>query len=1438
MSSPAESRTLASAYESPTFGEDSSFHVEQPVGSMSISPCGRDVVLASKEGLHIIDLDSPYSPPRFLPHHTPWEVADVQWSPFAARDYWVVSTSNQKALVWNLAMKTWENSIEHVLHAHSRAITDINFSAHHPDVLATCSVDSFVHSWDLRIPTKPVISFSDWFAGATQVKWNRQDPHVIASSHDKYLRIWDDRMGAVPLKSIEAHSTKIYGIDWNRVRREAIVTCSLDKTVKLWNFEEDENEPERMIRTPFPVSRARNTPFGFGLLVMPQRGNNDLHLYSRRRTEAHGPGEGLPLVHSFPGHKGHVKEFLWRPRGTVVDGLDHREFQLVSWGADRELRLHRVDPEVLRGVGYEKGKSFDPALNLTRKGAVYKTFRDEPTDQEPGGLSKPNAASVSGARQHFSAGVGMNNVSMPFSRAWTQGIHSDSRVGMQGRSYIRADANPISWMRGVKISGWDIETLGDEITQVGEKFSKVVFESVDVRQRKATISLHGPWAEDGSSIFLKVDIRFPSDYPRNAIPVFRVQKTASMTNELAEKLTSELRTISETYLSQKRGCLEGAVRYLLGECNLEESIALVLGESVDAVKSPTNGVDEESSDEDEEVGAFQEQDLGMSSELLRPVNANVMVPVAKVCGATWTPDGKLLCFFPPKKDQAELLLDSLGFRDISRLSRSDRVFEGFGRLQTSSPGPPQPVSGSGTGALSTTDDGASEYSDESDIASSSSSESSDILSELPTRLQGPSVWRYGRSLGYFRSRSAENSQLSTLGGGGNDMSVKSSEAPHSFISIHDLSDLLPSKRSLASKYRIYGNGAEVCYHNAAVAADAGYHQLAYVWGLLRLILQSESDSKTLSSIDWDLLERRIFGSGHRKSNGTDTGHPLFRELHQSCGRKFSRLHDGAFARRWLVSALSDHFVQVGDVQMVAMLSCIFHEQNLRNTLTTMDFRGDLDSLNHSPFVPSLFFSNAIDSKSHAATPLTSLSKDSPNGLPPTHSPGVFIENWHSNPTTPYSTGTASPKGTRSFSAIPDRRTPNPSISASPDAHVMQRSGSGLGTALASSLSRSFTFGASSTPSPPTNPAKKKRQASPNGSLNIPTTTSGWSATGFISRAVSALPDYLVSNTVTSHTNSEAETDKKPETKSSMKVKVRFKNLASFDSDELSNNPFIDRERDCIYRAYRVAYANLLLLWGLPIQRSEVLGIEGPYLASHLQSDLKSRQPSLPMPTPKRRNDVPESSTSPDSLDVQRHCAKCGTPLQISVFESLPPKPSSSSGTLGKSQLSPICHKCKATQPLSAQVPCVICGEAVDGMLVPCLQCGHVSCFDCHQQWFASGRRSSIDSALGAADDDLGEDELVCPSGCGCRCPEQGIVIILPDEDDTRSKSSAAAGSTRFYRRRHSARLPAGHRTHRDDTMVGQSDDDLEALRGFTSTISGGLGAGLSRNSLGRDQRSY
>jgi hypothetical protein len=79
-------------YTSNTFNRAVQISLMEPVGSMSLSPANRDVVLAARKGLFILDLENPYDQPRFLPHLTTWVPADVQWNPHPARANWVAST--------------------------------------------------------------------------------------------------------------------------------------------------------------------------------------------------------------------------------------------------------------------------------------------------------------------------------------------------------------------------------------------------------------------------------------------------------------------------------------------------------------------------------------------------------------------------------------------------------------------------------------------------------------------------------------------------------------------------------------------------------------------------------------------------------------------------------------------------------------------------------------------------------------------------------------------------------------------------------------------------------------------------------------------------------------------------------------------------------------------------------------------------------------------------------------------------------------------------------------------------------------------------------------------------------------------------------------------------------------------------------------------------
>ena len=1435
MNDDADSTRPGSAFESETFGQDTSFHLDQPVGSMSISPSGRDVVLASKEGLHIIDLDSPYSPPRYLPHRTSWEVADVQWSPFAARDFWVVSTSNQKALVWNLGMSSWQGSVESVLHGHTRAITDINFSAHDPDILATCAVDSFVHCWDLRIPSKPVISFSDWFAGATQVKWNRQDSHVIASSHDKYLRIWDDRMGAYPVRSIQAHETKIYGIDWNRFHSNEIITCSLDKTIKFWDCDNPEDVPERVINAPFPVWRARHTPFGWGMLAMPQRGNSDLHLYDRRTTETNlGVGPTRPVT-EFSGHKGQVKEFLWRSRGSITDGIDHRDFQLVSWGTDRELRLHRVEPDTFRAVGYEKGLSEIRKLNFTRRGAQYTSFRNEPPKSRYGDVFdsqseiSPAFGQTIQMRHRGSTSVGMSKVSMSQSRGWVQGQTVNARIGMHGKIANRQDMHPIAWMKNVKIASWDPDSLAEEITQAGAKFTKVDFEVIDVPHRRVTISLHGPWAPDNEPLYLRATMHFLKKYPRDGSVDIKVQKTSSMTDELFAKLSAELRTIAETYAAKKRGCLEAMLLYLLHEQNMEQIVSWALDEplthsgSLNDLETP----DDLSSDDDDTVANFQgPSDLLRSSEVLK---TNVGVPVAKACGALWSDTGKLVCFFPPKAKQFSIELDQLSRGDTAS-ARTNRLFEGFGRLQTSSPGPK--LAG---GTVTTGDDAASDTSDGSYLSSSSSSSSSDVMASLPRDFLPPQAWR-GGDIGLQRSRSTDRSNRS-INGLGNTKYAASQ--PANIVIIHNFEDLLPFQLVLAKDYRVFGSSHEVCDNNAETARKYGNHDIAQVWALAKLILRHEVPLEVTSGLlkgrDIITVARSAFSILRRQDSGIQLSQNPAAQSRPSEGNGRIRWGGSSFGSKYLVSAIFKHFELLGDVQTLALLSCILAEPKDADSQVALTHQSSKDLSPRCPafcmnYYPSLEVAqsliNAIPTTSFptAGSKMMTASAAISEYSYPSNSTGVGRSN--ESPVT-HSTGTTPPsqqhqsharhRSSRPSAADyqeahePHSSKPAPvSVSTSPEETRL----SGRSTAaLAISLSRGSltTFAQSFSNSPPIATALKR--PSPSGSLG----TSGWStpyglgsSRGARSDQSNSLPkadeslrtshsrrtigngrsnaklniDSGNANKVNLDVNSNAR-------KRRLKIHSALHNQDNFDIDGYVSLPLLDPNLEWKFKAYRVGYAHLLGAWKLYSQMAEILKFDGlvSYFdplkaASKLPTERSSS--AIGWNNIKRREtitSISKTATVNKTLELRRCCRECGEALQPIEKNGIP---------IGWHCTSPICLTTKSRS--FSRSSCSICERIITGLMIPCLQCGHMTCFACTEGWFG---RSFKDGPIARHDSD-GQDEddpwneSTCPSGCGCHCLNHQRILVPYPKDATTEPDEQSADLISSSASARSERLMSAH----------------------------------------------
>lgn len=1353
---------------------------------------------ASPDGLAIIDLDDPYNPPRRLRSHgLPWLVVDVQWSPFSARDYWVVSTANHRALVWNLNLRddSPSGAIEHSLRGHNRAITDVNFSAHHPDFLATCSVDGYVHCWDLRRPRQPVVTFCDWFSGATQVKYNRQDPHILASSHDRWLHIWDERRPSEPLRSIYAHNSKIYGIDWNRVQRNAVVTCSLDKSIKYWDYSRHDDVPERVIRTDFPIWRARHTPFGNGLLAMPQTEPGDLYLYHNKRpAEAPLDGRAEPAA-VFPGHGNHkVKEFLWRSRGGVSDeGRDEREFQLVSWGADNQLRLQSIDASTFRSVGYVKGAPVQEKLNITRKGAAYKTFRsvggEGHRDRRDATMSDLKPSTTTSKNYQSALTMGMRTMPINRHRIGASWRGTSMTAKSSNTRDLKGSLAQIGWMKGVtmtkrKPSGEDSqgnqqgakdpsslfghgylndewgepETIQEEVLRISQQLPKVKWESINMETLTLEASLNGPWGVGGASIFFKVKVDIPSNYPKSRAPKFTIEKTSLMPPATHKRVESDISKLVQRFLEKKPNCLDVAFSYLLGDIDLESSTSFF--KNVKDLEDGLDGLADESSSEDEDNDIPAGGSASMSQELtssvvaensLAPTTRMPMPPPPRVCGARFSHDGRLVCFFPTKEEKMKLLFAPL---DPAAAVARDRpkdepVFPGFGRLIQESPLRHR---------YAQEDTSATEDQSESDDLASSSTSSSDSES---TSMHKSGLWYHpGRSL---RKTWSESRSIRSSGGGtgvgtgtGTGASRKRLSRPKSIISVHDLRGDLPSKKEFAQEYLIFGDGAKVCSHNAKVAEKYGRHDLVDIWKYAALLLRKgipldlihqETSHESVLVIARDVMTRlhEMEDEDSEYSTSPDSGSGLV-------GRVKWGSHPLALA---FVKDLFAYFEQQADVQMLAMLSCIFSEASTQDSVAYIDshitqpetplplkapsfsldyFPADAGSFHVLPHGPHGHghghgrsqTSSAIHTPKTIHTPVRySGSQISDDGL------------WAGDPgSNSYSCGETPPtKGARDYLGDVDQTQ---SLSSSPNTRPFKRMNSALASSIAANFSRPFANSTSSSP-----PSQVRKRPSPAEAILGNLAPAG---IGGITWGGSTLLGDSGGTARTSMSDDDFREELLPLVP--IQVAIAVEDQAMFDDDGWLVVPLLDPTESAMHACYRYAYAEMLHMWELPLARLEVMkfnflkggnatlhnssssNLDGGSHASFITAvEVTAASPSTHVHPPSpimlgKKEQLHALIASGRGLDVTGVCRIHETQLEpLEYTSSTEPHVGGAVGT---------CDRCRRQQK---QLRCVYCLEPVDALYPPCLSCGCASHETCLAEWHAAG-------------------EVMCPAGDECNCVEE------------------------------------------------------------------------------------
>lgn len=900
--------SISSPYESPTFSTSLSLRVNGGFNAVSINPSGRDVVLASRSGLFVIDLDDPFSPPRWLHHDTPWQVADVQWYPHPAKPYWVVSTSNQKAIIWNLTRPAL-NAIEYALHGHSRAITDINFNPQNPDILATCSIDTYVHTWDMRSPSKPFYSTSSWNSSASQVKWNFKDPNILASSHGNDVFIWDIRHGSTPLFKFEGHESGVNSIDFNKFNRNEIMSSSNDGTVKFWDLSND-GSCLKTISADFPIWRGRYLPFGNGFCIMPTvGGSNSVFLMSLNEDNTnddsdtsnincntlsttptlnnnftinnlnnHKKIEKLQPVHTFKGHSDRVIDFLWRSRNSHDSIVDDREFQLVTWSKDSDLRLWPIMDEI-----YEK-VNFDRNQVLKEKLPNYEYISFNRCENDSNRSSEEITNGYINAKEYFVTTSGLTKLD---------------------------DIDHLNWLSGVKMNRQDtpndlfedikLQNLGEEVSSIGHNFPNIVFEKISVSTGELVLTLKGPWSKSDTepNIFLRIGIKVPPHYPNKGNPPkFEIEENNNLLPEFKKTIISKLIEISEAYVNINQYCLEACLRYLLGEeVNLDNI------ENID--NEPLFNFDMNTHLDLESFGSLSDIDrnsqildssssTSSESGLLKNIFNNEQVnahnplgrnlafdstPVPNLCGAVWTPTGHLITFFVPENRTDRITLNNLELSEKTLLKKQNslnyepqELFDQDENKLFHNLRPKRYVD-----TLSTHGNNTEQEYDTSDEKSRSESslysfvdDWHDIIgNDVLVRTKLPTLYdNFTRTIGSLPSESAR---------------TDSSRKTKNIIIDTDFSHLIPDNKNLALEYQVIDNSpGEMARHNALVAEKYGFEEISHCWQILSDLFMADNSEDPLVFISENHL----------------------------------------LTVQWFVREALKYFEKANNLQMVAMLCCV------------------------------------------------------------------------------------------------------------------------------------------------------------------------------------------------------------------------------------------------------------------------------------------------------------------------------------------------------------------------------------------------------------------------------------------------------------------------------------------------------------------------------------
>ena len=432
--------------------------------------------------------------------------------------------------------------------------------------------------------------------------------------------------------------------------------------------------------------------------------------------------------------------------------------------------------------------------------------------------------------------------------------------------------------------------------------AQIKVEELDLIKRNCKVSASILAKQTMKRLYLRVT--FPTEYPDNVPPHFNIGKGTTLASGERHSILKAMKSIAKQQVKRNRTCLEACLRQLellVDQIQKSGSVLLLQKDSSQTSTPPPFPL----------AGATAPQDI-LDGALGNFSDSNI--PYPRTCGARFSGNGHLVCFGRSSKSKVLQSSSSGGIPVTPRaysafgahlqMVQQMDAFQGQHKILQSP--------GNTYGTIRSTQGSSSQNLSQMGSAGDSSSlkrkgrfnvrrvrsGSSDEGKTAPLALRkistssavGPALQESG-SVGNS-NRSGTQDQLDTMGNAARE-GRRASSVVHfcmveSQIVIYDVSKMFLFDKELAAAYVLRQDDAiGVCQDNSSIAARLGKPERAYLW---QVCAQIASNVKTLkkTEIPW-------------------SKHPMGRPM--------------------LMSILN-HLVSNHDVQMAAMLTCIFRPKQV------------------------------------------------------------------------------------------------------------------------------------------------------------------------------------------------------------------------------------------------------------------------------------------------------------------------------------------------------------------------------------------------------------------------------------------------------------------------------------------------------------------------------